>query len=31
VDYRNGKLQVTYTAEVKGKPVVLSEAELLLK
>ncbi|MVT07638.1 fimbrial biogenesis chaperone [Chitinophaga tropicalis] len=29
-DYRNGKLQVTYTAMVKGKPVVLSEAELML-
>jgi len=31
MNYRNGKLQVTYTAQVKGKPVVLSEAELLLK
>lgn len=30
-DYRNGKLQVTYTAQVKGKPVVLSEAELILQ
>ena len=30
MDYRNGKLQVTYTAMVKGKPVVLSEAELML-
>lgn len=29
-DYRNGKLQVTYTTQVKGKPVVLSEAELVL-
>ena len=29
--YRNGKLQVTYTAQVKGKSVVLSEAELQLK
>lgn len=30
MDHRNGKLQVTYTTQVKGKPVVLSEAELVL-